>query len=235
MRVGIIVAMEKEYAPLIEQMAAVKQETFGGMTYVSGVLHGHTAVVAVSGVGKVFAAMCAQTMILRYAPDCIICTGVAGSLSACLHICDLAIADRVVQHDMDTSAVGDPIGMISGIGEIYLPADAGLVATARQAAQQLGLTAQIGTIASGDQFVADAARKQEIIRRFDAIACEMEGAAIGQVCYVNRVPFAIIRAISDDAAGLAQMEYPVFAAKAAQQSVALVCKMLQNTTRETAR
>ncbi len=224
---GIIAAMDKEATPLIEQMTDTKVETVSGITFTSGNLRGHSAVVAVCGVGKVFAAMCAQTMILRYAPACVINTGVAGSLSTKLKIGDLAIAEKVVQHDMDTSALGDPKGLLSGINEIYLPADKNMGTLLVDCAADIGVNALLGVIASGDRFVSDSAYKAFIVENFNGIACEMEGAAIGQVCFVNNVPFAVVRAISDDASGEAQMDYPQFAALAAKQSVALLCRMAE--------
>ncbi len=224
---GIIAAMEKEATPLIAQMTATKTETVSGITFTSGTLCGHSAVVAVCGIGKVFAALCAQTMILKYAPARVINTGVAGSLTTTLKIGDLAIAKRVVQHDMDTSALGDPKGLISGINEVYLTADDDLGDLLLSTAQEIGINARRGVIASGDQFVSDDTRKEFIRDTFGGIACEMEGAAIGQVCYVNNVPFAIIRAISDDASGEAQMDYPRFVEMAAKRSVTLLCRMAE--------
>lgn len=219
--------MQKEAAGLLERMTAAEETVIGGVTYTAGVLCGHTTVVAVCGVGKVFAALCAQTMILHFAPRCVINTGVAGSLSTALHIGDLVIADGAVQHDMDTSAIGDPVGMLSGINKILLPTDATLRARLTAAAAAVGLRTAVGVVASGDRFVADAAEKHRIAERFGAIACEMEGGAIAQVCYVNRVPFALVRAISDDASGQAQVDYPTFAESAARASATLLCKLLE--------
>lgn len=224
---GIIAAMEIEATPLIENMTDTVAETVSGITFTKGNLKGHTAVVAVCGIGKVFAALCAQTMIITYAPKRVINTGVAGSLTAKLKIGDLAIAEKVAQHDMDTTAIGDAIGLISGINEVYLPADEDTVQMLCAAAADIGINTLGGVIASGDQFVSDSVKKAWIADTFGAIACEMEGAAIGQVCYVNKVPFAVVRAISDDATGEAQMDYPQFAAMAAKNSVALICSMVK--------
>lgn len=224
---GIIAAMEIEATPLIANMTGTMSETVSGITFTRGDLKGHTTVVAVCGIGKVFAALCAQTMILTYAPKRVINTGVAGSLTAKLKIGDLAVAQKVVQHDMDTSAIGDPVGLLSGINEVYLPADADTVSLLTAAAKDIGVNTLCGTIASGDQFVSDTAKKAWIADTFGAVACEMEGAAIGQVCYVNRVPFAVVRAISDDASGAAQMDYPQFSTMAAKNSVALICRMAE--------
>lgn len=225
---GIIAAMEKEAIPLIEKMTETVSETVSGIRFTRGILLGHTTVVAVCGIGKVFAAMCAESMILRYQPQKIINTGVAGALTEGLPVGGLAIADRVVQHDMDTSALGDPVGFLSGLDTVYLPCDPDLIARLQAAAADMAVPVQVGAIASGDRFVSTAGEKRKLNADFEAIACEMEGAAVGQVCFVNKVPFAVVRAISDSVDGQAEMEYPVFAEMAAKQSVALICRMAES-------
>ena len=230
MEFGIIAAMQKEAALLLEKMQEKTETVIGGVTYTAGVLCGRTAVVAVCGVGKVFAALCAQVMILRFSPQYIINTGVAGSLSTALHIGDLVIADGAVQHDMDTSAVGDPVGMLSGINKILLPTDETLTKRLKAAAAAVGAQAVGGVVATGDRFVADSAEKRRIVDTFGAVACEMEGGAVAQACFVNGVPFALMRAISDDASGKAQMDYPAFADMAARKSAALLLTALEGET-----
>lgn len=227
MEFGIIAAMQKEAALLLEKMQEKTETVIGGVTYTAGVLCGRTAVVAVCGVGKVFSALCAQAMILRFSPRYIINTGVAGSLSTALHIGDLVIADGAVQHDMDTSAVGDPVGMISGINKILLQTDEALTKKLKAAAAAVGARTVGGVVATGDRFVADGAEKRRIADTFGAVACEMEGGAVAQACFVNGVPFALLRAISDDASGKAQMDYPAFADKAARKSAALLLTALE--------
>lgn len=100
--VGIIAAMQMEIDGIWEKLQNPTEEIVSGIRYVRGTLHNKTVIAAKCGVGKVFAAVCAQTMILRYAPDCIINTGVAGGLADGLQVLDLVIASHVVQHDMDT-------------------------------------------------------------------------------------------------------------------------------------
>ena len=112
---GIIGAMKIEVETIKSLMQDKQSEVISGVEYVTGTLHGKKIVTAVCGIGKVAAAMCAQTMILKYAPARIINTGVGGSLSEKLAIGDVAVAESLVQHDMDTSPLGDPVGLISGI------------------------------------------------------------------------------------------------------------------------
>ena len=225
--IGIIAAMNVEMDGLRAHMESPISETVSGVEFVRGVIEGREVVTAVCGIGKVFAALCAQTMILRYAPEAIINTGVAGTLTDELSIGNLAVSACVVQHDMDTSAIGDPVGLISGINMVEIPADKALTERLCAAAQAIGVKTLTGCIASGDQFVASPGRKTFIADTFSAIACEMEGAAIGQVCYVNHVPFCVLRAISDSADGSSHMDYPVFAQMAAEQSVRLLLAFLR--------
>ncbi len=225
--IGIIGAMESETAAIIRAMEQAQVQTVSGIRFVCGTWCGKEVVVATAGVGKVFAALCAEAMILTYRPDCIINTGVAGALDPVLEIMDIVVAVQVVQHDMDTSPLGDPVGMISGINQIELPADKKLIKAFTQAAEAVGAKAVCGVVASGDQFIAEQQKKNLIRTRFNAACCEMEGAAIGQVCYVNKVPFAVLRAISDGASEEAAMDFPIFVKKAAKQSINILTEAMK--------
>ena len=225
--IGIIGAMSVEVEALKGAMTDKTPERISGIDFVRGMLCGKEVVVAQCGVGKVFAAMAAQTMILRFGVDTVINTGVAGTLTDKLGIADFAISTACVQHDMDTSAIGDPVGLISGINVIELPADRALGECVARVAGELGINSLLGVIASGDQFINNASRKAFIRDTFGAVCCEMEGAAIGQVCYVNGVDFVIIRCISDNASGEAEMEYPEMVKIAAVKSQQLVEAILE--------
>lgn len=226
--VGIIGAMQVEIDTLAAALENAKTETAGSLTFICGELEGTPVVLTVCGIGKVFAAMAAQTLILRYGVRAVINTGVAGTLTDRLSIGDIAIAEKVVQHDMDTSAIGDPVGLISGLNQVYMAADAELCARIAAVIDGMGIRRAAGTVASGDVFVADSAKKAYIRDTFGAIACEMEGAAIGQVCTVNKIPFAVIRAISDGGNEEASMDYPTFVKIAAAKSADVV----RSTVRE---
>lgn len=229
MKIGIIGAMDIEVAELIGSMENIKKETISSTVYYEGTLQGRNVVVAKCGVGKVHAAVCAQTMILKYKPDCIINTGVAGSLNSELDIADLVISDSVVQHDMDTSGFGDPVGLISGINLINIPCSKNLVKKIKASAETIeGTNAVVGTIASGDQFICSQDKKDYIVKHFDALCAEMEGASIGHVCYLNNVDFCIVRAISDKADGSALMDFPTFTKIAANKSTQLINTFLKN-------
>lgn len=229
--VGIIGAMSVEIETLKSVLADPVTETAGGLTFTKGTLEGVPVVLAVCGVGKVFAAMAAQTMILHYGVRAVINTGVAGTLTEELSIGDIAIAENVVQHDMDTSPIGDPVGLISGLNLVYMPADAALADTVAAVIGEMDVRCVRGTIASGDVFVADSGKKSYICDTFGAVACEMEGAAIGQVCTVNQIPFAVIRAISDGGNEEATMDYPTFVQIAAAKSAQVVRGVLRKIAR----
>ena len=225
MRIGIIGAMQMEVDALQAAMESSASETISGITFVTGRIGGHEVIAAQCGIGKVFAAMCAQTMILKYKPEAVINIGVAGSVTKGLGVLDIAVADKVCQHDMDTSPLGDPVGLISGINQIFFPADEALSGTIKTAAEKLGCRCVSGTVASGDQFIHTPEKKAFIHDTFGAVAAEMEGGSIGHVCTVNNVPFAVLRTISDGDG--AEMDYAVFAPKAATQSIEVIMEALK--------
>ena len=226
MLIGIICAMDIEINAMREAMTDVSVQTFSNIEYIKGKLFGKDTVIAKCGIGKVFAALCAQTMILRYQPDLIINSGVAGTLTSELSVCDVALAGAVVQHDMDTSPLGDPVGLISGINVVYINSSAEYTEKLETAAKENGIKTLVGNIASGDQFIASSEKKAYIRDTFGAIACEMEGAAIGQVCYVNGTPFCVLRAISDGGDDDASVDYPTFVKLAAENTFKIIKSFL---------
>jgi adenosylhomocysteine nucleosidase len=223
--IGIIGAMDIEVDSLISDMTEKSEKIISGIKFVKGKLENKDVVIAKCGIGKVFAALCAQTLILEYKPDIIINTGIAGAVTKGLSVLDVVVADKVVQHDMDTSAIGDPKGLISGINVIYIDANKDVSNVLAEASKNVGNNTGFGIIASGDKFIADKSQKEQINNDFGAVACEMEGAAIGQVCYVNNVPFSIIRTISDGDG--AEMDYMTFAKEAALRSIKTVKKFIE--------
>lgn len=221
--IGIISALSIEAELLITSSETPDEvREISGIQFHKITLAGKSAVVAVCGVGKVNAARTAQAMIMAFSPEIIINTGVAGSLSENLRIGDLVISENVVQHDMDTSALGDEPGFLSNPPLIFIPADNSTAEKLMENAGKAGITATLGTIASGDQFVCAADKKDYIKKQFGALCCEMEGGAVGQVCYLSGVPFVIVRAISDGSNDDSAMDYPTFAKMAADKSASLI-------------
>ena len=225
--IGIIGAMEPEVRGLIAKLEGASCETVSGISIYTGTLLGKRVAIAKCGIGKVFAAVCAEVMILKYSPSLIVNTGVGGALSGGLTTGDIVIARDLVQHDMDTSAIGDPKGLVSGINKIYFEADKRASDILLSSARALGLRATLGRIASGDKFIASAEDKCRIVSDFGGDVCEMEGCAIAQTAYINGTPFAVVRAISDSADGEATMDYPTFLPIAAKNSTELTLVLIK--------
>ncbi len=224
--IGIIGAMKPEVEAIVDLVENKKINNVKSLIFVEGKINGKDVVIAQCGIGKVFAAMCAEAMILNYDLDYILNVGVAGTLSDKLSVGSIAISKSLIQHDMDTSPLGDPIGMISGINIIEIPANKGVIWKVEEAVKSLDINYEVGIIASGDQFINDDKKKNYIKNTFDAIACEMEGAAVAQVAYVNKVPFCVIRAISDSADGSSHVEYAEFLKEAIENTKHVIKKLI---------
>lgn len=228
-KIGLIGAMEEEVAILKENMKQPEEMTKAGMTFVHGNLWGTDTVVVVSGIGKVNMAVCTQILIDAYQIDTVINTGVAGSLNNTLDIGDIVLSRCAQQHDMDVSPLGDPVGIIPRMEQSIFPADEALIYLAKAACEKANpdIHCHIGKVVSGDQFIADAEKKDYLIQTFQGDCAEMEGAAMAQVAYLNQVPFLIIRAISDKADNSGHMDYPTFARQAIIHTVNLLKELYQ--------
>lgn len=226
--IGIIGAMEEELAALKEAMTIEENVTFASMDFCKGTLCGKAVVVVRSGIGKVNAAICTQILVDKFGVDTLINTGIAGSLDANIDIGDMVISTDAVEHDMDASIFGDPIGQVPRMDTFSFPADSELVEKAKAANEEANpdIHTFVGRIVSGDQFVSSAEVKEKLVSNFGAKCTEMEGAAIAHAAYLNKVSCVIIRAISDKADNSATMDYPEFEKQAITHSVRLVKSLL---------
>lgn len=228
-RIGIIGAMESEVCHLRDQLENKQVETIAGTDYYAGTLCGRDVVLAQCGIGKVNAAVCAQTLIVYFGVSHIVNTGVAGSLDARINIGDIVVSSDAVQHDFDTTPLGYAAGQVPGLDVLAFSADAELraltVAAVGKAAPEVGVFE--GRVASGDQFVAASELKDRIVGEFGALCSEMEGAAIAQTCHLAKVPFVIVRAISDKADGSSSVDYRTFEVEAANRSARIVAELVQ--------
>ncbi len=225
--IGIIGAMADEVEMLVALLEDKKEEKISGICFCRGTLYGKSVVVAKCGIGKVFAALCAEAMIIKYAPRLLVNTGVGGGIAKNLHTTDIVIADKLCQHDMDTSPLGDPKGMISGINRIFFECDARAVEVIKKNADARGFNAVIGTIATGDKFISKKEEADALASEFGAAACEMEGGAIAHAAFVNNTPFAVIRAISDNADEGASLSYADFLKIAVKNSAMLTLDLIK--------
>ena len=221
-KLGIIGAMEIEVAILKSKLENARVTKVGPMEFFEGKLAGCEVVIVMCGVGKVHAAMCTQVLCSNFGVNAIVNTGVAGSLDAQLDICDVLVSTDAIQHDMDVHYLGYDVGKVPGLDTVAFPADEKLMRYAFEASEAIcpGHT-KLGRVATGDQFVCSDEQKARIIADTGASCTEMEGAAIAQVAYVNRVPFVILRAISDKADGSAELDYPTFEKQAATNCAAV--------------
>ncbi len=227
MTIGIIGAMEIEIARLKEITSVVSVKNIVGLDFYMGTLYGNSVVLVRAGIGKVNAAICTQVLIDHYAVDVIINTGVAGAVEKGMQIGDIVISDDAMQYDMDTSACGDEVGVIPGLPESIFKADDELIKRAYAAVENLGYTAHIGRIASGDRFVNSPELKEYIWKLFRAKCCEMEGGAIAHTCYLNKLPFIIIRVISDNADEGTSVNYETFCNEAADKASSVVADIVK--------
>ena len=228
MTIGIIGAMEEEVSILKETMEIQETVSYAGMIFCKGKLCGRDVVIVRSGIGKVNAAICAQVLVDKFQVGVLINTGIAGSLDAAIDIGDMVISTDLVEHDMDASIFGDPVGQIPRMDTFSFPADPVLVEKAKEANAEANpdIKTFTGRVVSGVQFVSSAEVKDRLITNFQAKCTEMEGAAIAHAAYLNKVSCVIIRAISDKADNSATMDYPTFEKQAIEHSVRLVQNLL---------
>ena len=217
-KLGIIGAMSVEVETLKFEMSSLTVTKKAGMEFYDGVLEGLPVVVVQCGVGKVNAAMCAQVLCDCFDVTHLVNTGIAGSLCADLDIGDLLISCDAMYHDFDVQHFGYEMGEVPGMGVLTFPADEEMIGYAVAAAEAVNPGhSRVGRVASGDMFVAEKSVKENIIAKTQALCTEMEGTAIAHVAFRNKLPFAILRAISDKADDSAEMDYPTFEAIAAHR------------------
>lgn len=227
--IGIIGAMEEEVELLKEKMTDTVIIEKAGMKFVKGTLKGQTAVVVRSGIGKVNAGICTQILADEFQVEAVINTGIAGSLKAEINIGDIVLSTDTMQHDVDAREFGYPLGQIPRMETLTFLADEKLRKLAKEVCEEVNPDIQVfeGRGASGDQFVADKETKEKIIENTQAYCTEMEGAAIGQAAYLNKIPYLVIRAISDKADDSAHVDYPTFERQAIRHTVNLVSSMME--------
>lgn len=226
---GIIGAMPQEVEQLKNEMDHAEVTSAAKMDFYKGKICGKDVVVVRSGVGKVNAAICVQILADRFGVDGIVNTGVAGSLRAEINIGDLVLSTDAVQHDVDATEFSYPLGQIPQMTEFSFAADEGLRKMAKECCARVNpdIAVYEGRVLTGDQFISDKAKKNWLIETFHGACTEMEGAAIAQAASLNKIPFLIVRAISDKADDSAHVDYDEFEQQAIVHSVNLTRELIK--------
>ena len=228
--IAIIAAMESEVRDMRESMDDAFKIHHCGMNFIKGKLHGKEVVLVQSGVGKVNAAMCTQILIDRFKADVLINLGVAGAVHPDLVLGDIVISTNSVQYDMDARAFGHPLGEIPNMDVTFFKADKNLIEIAENAAKALNINYYKGCVMTADLGVDSPELKKQLLKEFNGLCVEMEGAAIGQVAMVNNVPYVIIRSISDKADENQLADYEANLERSIAKGVMLVKEMINNLT-----
>lgn len=225
---AIIGAMDIEIEEYLRHLENPKRTDRSGFSFYEGILSGKRVIVVKSGVGKVFAAMITQHLIDCYNPGYLIFTGVAGALNPKYNIGDVVVARQCLQHDMDVTAMGFARGAIPFTEYRVFKADEKLKNLALSAV--IDHTIHLGNILTGDQFVntSNLSEYNYLTEELEGDAVEMEGAAAGQVCTVNNIPFLIVRTISDKANEEAAADFENLLPEIANNSFRIVSHILKN-------
>jgi adenosylhomocysteine nucleosidase len=228
-KIGIIGAMKEEIELFHEQMGQASLSNKANIQFHEGLFHGKSVVLCKSGVGKVNAAVTTQILIDAYGVEAIIFTGVAGAVDPKLNVGDIVVSSESMQHDMDVTALGFPIGTIPFEETSLFVSDDRLRDLATHASTELfpGRVA-VGRVLSGDQFIADRDKVAKLHSELNGVCTEMEGAAVAQVCAMNSIPHVIIRSMSDKADGSAHVNFAEFTVQASENSFRIVDHMLQH-------
>lgn len=229
MKIAVIGAMEEEVVALRENLQNAETVTIANSEYTTGTYDGKDVVLLKSGIGKVNAAMGTTILLHQFKPDVVINTGSAGGYDENLEVGAIVISDEVVHHDVDATIFGYVWGQVPQMPATY-KADEKLCAIAKEAVATVGEhNSAIGLIGSGDSFMYDPARVEDVRTKLPALkAVEMEAAAVAQVCHQFNVPFVVIRALSDIAGKESNLSFDEFLPVAAKHSTAVVLEAIKN-------
>jgi MTA/SAH nucleosidase len=228
-KIGIIVAMEEELESIFDIMDNIEEKEIYGLTFKTGQIEKNKIIVVKCGVGKVNAARVTQILIDTFNVKCVINVGAAGALNPFLNIGDIVIGEKLIQHDFDITAFDHDKGYITGVGD-YIYSDIELIEKFKKAANNLkekDYKIKTGIIATGDIFCTDIEMKNKIYSKFDADCVEMEGAAIAQVCYLDNIPFIVIRSISDSPNGNNEIDFDKFVELASKRCANILREFLK--------
>lgn len=228
MKIGIIGAMDQEVAILREQLTDCTTSSIAGCEFYQGKLAGHEIILTRSGIGKVAASIATVLLLDRFAPDCVINTGSAGGFDKALKVGDVVISDEVRHHDVNVTAFGYEPGQLPQQPAAFV-SDQKLIDVAKQVMHDFpDLQSRIGLICTGDQFMCEPEHIERVRGTFPSmLAAEMEAAAIAQVCHQFKIPFVVIRSLSDIAGTESPTSFEEYLVVAAKNSSAMILAMLK--------
>lgn len=220
--IAVIGAMPSELADIRLTLGEGSVKHFSGFDFYINSYKGNKIVNACCGIAKVNAALCTQVMIDNFAPDCVINTGVAGGMNSDVKVCDIVISTEVLPHDLDQHFLAD-YPPYCGI----FKADEALIKKAEKVCGEFNVKCFQGRIVSGEAFVSDSMLKASIQEQFGPHAVDMESAAVGHACYLNKTPYVSVRCISDNADDEGAMSFDEFEKIAAKRVADIVLKMTE--------
>ena len=221
-KIVMIGAMPSELSDIRKILGEAEIKSFSGFDFYINTYKGKTLINACCGIAKVNAALCTQTAIDAFQPDFVINTGIAGGMNSRVKVCDIVISTEVLPHDLDPHFLTD-----------YPPycgafkADERLITAAEKVCGEFSVDCFRGRIVSGEAFISDNAVKDEIRRRLDPYAVDMESAAVGHCCYLNKMPYVSVRCISDNADDEGAMSFEKFEKIAAKRVAEIVLRMTE--------
>lgn len=227
MKIGVIGAMSQEVETLKSQLNNPKTWEKAGAKFYQGTIGKHEVIVVQSGIGKVLASITTSLLIQQYQVALVINTGSAGGIGQGLSVGDVVIANQLAYHDVDATVFGYLHGQVPGGMPLYYEAEPKFAALMKQAAKETAHQVKEGLIVTGDSFIADQKKIDEILGHFPtALACEMEGAAIAQTAHQFDVPCLVVRAMSDTADHQANVSFDEFIELAGKRSAEMVLHFL---------
>lgn len=228
--IGIIGALELEVNSLCEKLDSEEKIEYANITFHKGFLNKKEVVIVKCGVGKVNASVCTQILITQFKVEKIINTGVAGAIDSDLRNFDFIVSTSTVYHDFETTDSDVKKGQVPGMPEQFI-ADSKMVDIAISSFKETEFLKkhkiQKGLIATGDQFITEITKKEYIKSNFSPLCVDMEGCAISHVCYLFKIPFVIVRCVSDMADENAEGAFAFNAEYCGNASATLVTKIIK--------
>lgn len=226
MKYGILCAMDEEIKALKKELVDAKQTEIAGTIFYEGKIGPNEVVLVQSGIGKVQAGMTTGLLIAKFGAEVVINSGSAGGIGNDLHVGDVVLSTLVAYHDVDVTAFGYLPGQLPQQPQKFV-ADEQLIVKVEQAAKENQQNVRLGLIVTGDQFVVSSLKIREIKDMYpEVLCCEMEGAAIAQVAFQFKIPFVVIRAMSDTGDEDANVSFDEFIIEAGKKSAQMILNLL---------